>query len=95
MIRAHRAPGGPIQFYNEVLEKLRRESQQSLDDDDDDDREFEPLSSDGDIDVLTRCQSFHLLYRTVSIYYCYGLQNSVYLLLFWNEEQCLIVQLLP
>lgn len=53
MAAAQRAPGGPISYYSDLLDKLIKERQQSADDSYDN-LEIEELASDDDINELTR-----------------------------------------
>lgn len=53
VIVAQRAPGGPVSYYKEMIEKLIKEQQESLNISEDH-PEIEDLARDVDIDELTR-----------------------------------------
>ena len=57
MIQAQSSSGGPIKYYGEVLEKLLSESEQLAENESTNDHpaELEALTSQDDIDELTRC----------------------------------------
>lgn len=60
MSRAQSAPGGPVKYYSEVLDKLLRESEQLAENEPTNDHpvELEALASEDDIDELTR---YHII----------------------------------
>lgn len=53
MIRAQRAPGGPVRYYNDLIDQLFNEREHFLENNGNN-REFEELESSADIDEITR-----------------------------------------
>ena len=60
MMAAQRAPGGPVNYYSQLIDKLVKEREDYVAGHGNDRHSIEDLANDADVDTLTRYQSFIL-----------------------------------
>ena len=57
MIAAQRYPGGPVNYYSQLIDKLVKEREDDVAGHGNDTHTIEDLTNDADIDALTRYQT--------------------------------------